>query len=466
MKNITRHLFATLLILAAGLLITSCNEDQAKEDQHTTDHDNHNHEEHESGETSESPDKKEVIITQRQMKAMGIQTARIQKRNLSDIVKAFGNITLPPGQKETISPVIGGIIRNIKVISGDYVQKGQTIARIEHPDIVDLQNEFLETKNKNEYLETEYNRQKRLFRDSINSAKTYQQIKSEYQSNRSRLQSLRQKLKLLHLNPDELTPENITNSYPLVSPINGYVAHIEANNGMNVNEGQNLFLLNNNDKAHIDLEVYEKDIARIEKGQTLTFNLNNNPLSSPLKGKVIKKARNFDTEKRTALIHADITDKNKNLLPGMSVIAHIQTGGKKQNSLPVTAFVQDRGKTWVFIQKHQEAHSDDCSHDAAEKDQHDHAKEHNGSEESHDHEHAKEQTSADKADASTNHQHAEEFVFQRIEVYKGTTEAGFSGLTFKNPVDNDAVFATGNVQAILAEMKKSSGSEGGHGHAH
>ena len=454
------HILVHTLIIAIGMLISSCSQGHSK-DEHVAEGDNHNHEEHESGEKDKSSEKNQVIITSRQMEAMEIQTTKLQKRNLADIVKAFGNISLPPDQKETISPVIEGTIRNIKIISGDYVQKGQIIARIEDPGIIDLQNEFLQTQNRNEFLQTEYKRQKRLFRDSINSAKTYQQIKSEYQSNRNRLQALRQKLKLLNLNPDELNSGNINNSYPLISPINGYVAHIEANNGMNVKAGQNLFLLTNNDKVHIDLEVYEKDIAKIEEGQNLTFNLNNNPLSNPLKGRIMKKARNFDTEKRTALIHAEITDKNKNLLPGMSVIAHIQTCENKQISLPESAFIQDQGKTWVFMHKHQKAHSDECNHDATDEEQHDHADEHEES-----HNHTDHQTSGEKAHSSS-HQTHKDFVFERLEVYKGTTEAGFSGLTFKNPVDKDAEFATGNVQAILAEMKKSSSNGGGgHGHAH
>ena len=464
MIKLTRHIFAITLILVTGLLISSCTEDQAKNEQHDS-KENDNHAEQKSEQKHEKQAENEVMITPRQMKAMGIQTKKLQKRNLSNIVKAFGNITVPPDQKETISPVFGGTIRNIKVISGDYVQKGQVIARIEHPDIVDLQNNFLEAQNRDDYLETEYNRQKRLFRDSINSAKTYQKIKSEYQSNRSHLQSLRQKLKLLNLNPDELTPDNITNSYPLISPISGYVAQTKANNGMNVAAGENLFLLTNNDKAHIDLEVYEKDIARIEAGQKLTFNLNNNPLSTPLEGKIMKKARNFDPEKRTALVHAEITDKTKSLLPGMSVIAHIQTSGKKQNSLPESAFIQAQGKTWVFKLKHQDEHSENNTHEAHNGHQ-ENNENHNQSDKTHDHEETEHRESGHDSNNAAHQDHDENFVFERVEVYKGTTEAGFSSLTFKEPVDENAKFATGNLQTILAEMKKNSGNEGGHGHAH
>ncbi|MFW6019481.1 MAG: efflux RND transporter periplasmic adaptor subunit [Bacteroidales bacterium] len=460
MTNRINHILILAFIIASGMLISSCNQGHS-EAEHASENNEHDHAGHETEVANKNPDNNQVVITSRQMEAMEIQTTKLQKRNLSDIVKAFGNITLPPDQQETISPVVGGTIREIKVLSGDYVQRGQTIARIEHPEIVDLQNDFMKAQNRHEFLKTEYKRQKRLFRDSINSAKTYQQIKSEYHSNRSRLQSLRQKLKLLNLNPDELNSKNITNSYPLISPINGYVANIEANNGMNVKADQNLFLITNNDKVHIDLEVYEKDITKIEEDQSLTFNLNNNPLSTPLEGKIMKKARNFDTDKRTALIHAEITDKNKNLLPGMSVIAYIQTSDNKHISLPESAFIQDQGKTWVFMRKHQEDHSGECNHDTTEEEQHDHTDDHKENHENTDH-----QTSGEKSHGSSHQTHSKDFVFERIEVYKGTTEAGFSGLTFKNPVDKDAEFATGNIQAILAEMKKSSSNGGGHGHAH
>ncbi|MCF8338900.1 MAG: efflux RND transporter periplasmic adaptor subunit, partial [Bacteroidales bacterium] len=356
---------------------------------------------------------------------------------LSNVVKAFGEITLPPTGEATVSPFIGGVITDISVIEGDYVEKGRKIARIEHPDIVELQRDYLEAKNNSEYLEAEYRRQKQLYQDSVNAAKTVQKVKSEYQTNRAQLQSLKKKLELIHLNPENLTSESLQKGYPVRAPISGYVSSISVSTGDNVSQQQQLFHITDNKKAHIDLEIYEKDIDNVKKGQRLTFNLANNPLPGPMKGSILKKSQRFNRDSRTALVHADIDKIKTTLLPGMSVTAHIQTGGKQQFALPTSAIISDQGKDYVF--KLQRSVAKESGHEHEEH-------QHENEEAHHDHEPT-----------------GKYFIFKKVKISKGMSEAGFTGVNFKESVDDKTRFVIDNPQAVLSEMK--SGGDG-HGHAH
>ena len=384
----------------------------------------------------------EVLVTERQRKNVGIRLGAISREQLTQLVKAFGEVVLPPSGKATVSSVMGGVVRNIEMIEGDYVQKGQMIARIEHPDVVDMQERFLEARNTHEYLQVEYERQKTLFRDSVNSAKTYQEVKSRYQTNQARLQSLKKKLQLLNINPAGLTPETITRSFPVVAPMSGYVADIFVNTGRHISSQQELFHITDNERAHIDLQVYEKDLTSIKEGQRLTFNLSNSPLDRPLEGTVMKKARRFSPESRTALVHAEIAEMNDNLLPGMSVICHVQTGGKQEQALPEEAFESDEGKDYVFVLEQ-----------AGELE----ARDGHGTEEEHDH--------GTETHEENSHDPEKYYIFRRLEVRKGLTEAGLTGLDFINAPAEGAQYAVNNAQALLSEMKKTSGGTG-HGHAH
>jgi hypothetical protein len=65
------------------------------------------------------------------------------------------------------------------------------------------------------------------------------------------------------------------------------------------------------------------------------------------------------------------------------------------------------------------------------------------------------------------HEHTEGsekyYIFQRMEVRKGITDGGFSGIVFDSAVPDTVRFAVSNPQALLAEMKK---DLSGHPHAH
>ena len=482
MNKLTKHIPTILFALVVGISLYGCSSNEASPTQNHSDEDHsghnhqveakadHNHQAEASGkdlhsgalhQAEASLAENEVLITERQMEGAGIELGAITRQQLSKVIKSFGEIALAPSDEATVSALIGGIIKDIRVIEGDFVQQGQVIARIVHPDIVDLQQNYLDARNQHEYLKSDYQRQKRLLEDSVNAQKTVQNARAAYQSNLARLQSLKKKLQLIHIDPENLTPKNIRDGYPVKAPISGHVAKVEINTGSHVTPQQSLFQVAANEKAHIDLKVYEQDLSKVAPGQPLTFNLSNSPGSQPMEGEVMRKAKRFDPEQRTALVHAQIKDMNDRLLPGMSVVAYIQTGSNKQNTLPEGAFVLDQGEDYVFLLKRK----DQVNNSQEQKQEHSHQEQ-----EAH-HEHTTKQVPPHQSENADNgnktNEHAEDisfFVFEKVRVNKGITQGGFSSFTTGQEGITSARFVVNNAQAILSEMNK--GESGHSGHAH
>lgn len=78
--------------------------------------------------------------------------------------------------------MVGANIKDIKVIEGDKVAKGQTLVVMHHPNLVELQTNFIELASELKYLEQEYARQEKLYDLDANSGKSFQKVKSEYMS--------------------------------------------------------------------------------------------------------------------------------------------------------------------------------------------------------------------------------------------------------------------------------------------
>ncbi|WP_462319161.1 efflux RND transporter periplasmic adaptor subunit [Marinilabilia sp.] len=424
-------------------------------------HSGHDHEPGSLAAVKEELKENQVLVTHLQMENVGIQTGHPTREHLSKLVKAFGNVTLPPSYEASVSPFVGGEVTNIAVIEGDYVREGQVLARIEHPDILELQRNYLEARNLNKYLKSEYERQNRLQKDSVNAARTVQKAESEYQNNLARLQSLKGELELVNIDPSEIKPENLSAGYPVLAPISGFVASVMVNTGLHVPGQKEIFHIADNKNAHLDLQVFEKDITAIKKGQSLTFNLTNNSLGAPLRGVIRMKSSRFDTESRTALVHADIEKTHEAVLPGMAITAWIQTGGKAVWALPEEAIVKDQGKSYVFRLMGGEEH-----------DHEDHSEENNHEVHSGEYDYETNATEDDHSHSKGNHAHEEEQeihgefkIFERLEVTTGLSEGGFTEVLLPDDHYYESEFAVENSQALLSEMKKGGGG-GHHGHNH
>ncbi|MDZ7723855.1 MAG: efflux RND transporter periplasmic adaptor subunit [candidate division KSB1 bacterium] len=380
-----------------------------------------------------SSDEQQVVITERQMQSADIQLGSIQTRHLSDQIEVFGEIVLPPSARATLSAVVGGVVRDIQVIEGDYVSKGDILTYIEHPDVAELQKDYLQALVQSEYLRTEYERQKQLFEDQVGAARDFQKAKAEYFSNQVLVGGLKQKLKLMYIDPETLSPETMTNRYAVQTPISGYVADVNVNTGLHIAPQQSLAMIMDTNQLHIDLRVYENDMPKIHTGQRLVFTLANQSKFDIFEGSIMKTARQIDPQRRTALVHASIADPQDSMLPGMPVWAHIQAGGEKAAVLPEEAFVTDQGTDYVFqlvSVSGEEGHHTGETHAG-------HA------------EHAPEPPP--------------EYVFEKLHVKTGLSGGGYITVRFETPVSEQAQFAVHNAQALLSEMKK--GGDG-HGHAH
>ena len=127
----------------------------------------------EKKEATLSTDKKsnEVVLTDEQFKSIKIELGSAESRNLSGSIKANGMLDVPPQNLVSISAPLGGFVKSTELLQGMHVKKGQVVVVLEHPDYIQLQQDYLDNKNQLEFLEQEYNRQLDLSKENVNALK-------------------------------------------------------------------------------------------------------------------------------------------------------------------------------------------------------------------------------------------------------------------------------------------------------
>jgi cobalt-zinc-cadmium efflux system membrane fusion protein len=290
-----------------------------------------------------------LVLTTAQMKNVGIETGPIKQQNLEAVVKANGQLAVPPQNKADVSILSGGIISHINVIEGQEVKQGQMLATINNQDLVKIQQDYLTAKNNFSYVEAEFNRQSQLKAAGAGTGKLFQAAEATFHAERARLTGYETQLKQLGIRAGQITNGRLVSKFPVLSPINGTVGQITANTGAFVQPGTSIMEVVDNSKIHCDLTVFEKDLMQVRVGQKVTFQLTNQE-NQLITGRINGINKSFENESKGVIVHAVINNsQHKNLIPGMYVTALISTGNHLTSAVPVEAVVRSGGKQYLFV---------------------------------------------------------------------------------------------------------------------
>lgn len=134
----------------------------------------------------------------------------------------------------------------------------------------------------------------------------------------------------------------------IVSPISGRVVERSINLGEMVEPSSNMFTVMNLSNVWVEASVYEKDLAKIKKGQSVQIRTNSFP-DKPFTGKVTYIGDLLDSASRTAKVRCAVSNPNGLLKPEMFATVDIVTASRGSAVLiPKQAVLDDSGKKIVF----------------------------------------------------------------------------------------------------------------------
>lgn len=280
--------------------------------------DNHNHKEeetehHESEEFSNS-----VSLSPEQIKSIKIELGNIEKKQLTASLKANGILKVPNQNRATATASLGGVIKSILVQTGNEVREGQVIATISNNSFIIMQEEFINVSAKSVFAEQELARQKDLQQGNAGALKNLQSAESELKSLKARKSSLRKQLELIGFNTENITSDNIQSVANIKSPINGAISNVLVNIGSYVEANNPIAEIVDNDQLHLDLYVYEKDLAKLKVAQTIHFTLTNNP-GKEYDADVFAISNTFEQSTKAIAVHATVKGNRQGLIDGMSI---------------------------------------------------------------------------------------------------------------------------------------------------
>lgn len=374
---------------------------------------------------------KEVELNEAQFKNSDITLGTYELKNLSEVINTNGYTKLPPQNQADVSVFIGGIVKTINVIEGQFVKKGQSLATIQslafnnlRLEKEKLQAELQTAKVNKDYLELEYARQKELSDENVNAKKVFQKVSSDLELEKKKIETFQKQITIIGQTL-QMGGSSETPILAIPAPISGYITSVNIKIGSNAEVGTPLFSIVDNSKMYVYLLVYEKDLNKVKVGQNVRFILTNQN-NVEIKGKIFSIEKSFANESKSIAVHVDIVNEKQTLISGMYVNALIDVGANTVQALPTDAIVKADGREFMFVLE--EGHE--------EKKQEENASE-----------------NSEKSEGKTYH-------FQRIEVKTGNGQLGFVQVTPLQALEKNAKIVTKGAYYIQSHLLKSEGGGG------
>ena len=352
-----------------------------------------------------------IELTQEQIKTVGITLGKVENRPLNNVVRANGELQLNPQDMADVTSLVGGVVRKVYVTEGQQVKAGQVVAHIENTEIVGLQKDYLIAVKETNVTHQELLRQKTLASQKAGVEKTLQQASAAYEMALARQTGLYNQLRQIGINTNLVKQGKIIRQVSISAPISGIVTKISVKSGSYIESSQSLMQVANNAAVFCNLNVFERNISQVAKGQEVDFVITISP-KVHFKGTVKEINRSMDSDTKAISVHVGIDAKNATeLIPGMYVTGTISMGKQNVPALPDDAIVNANGKQYVFVLDKRHKEGNDVK-----------------------------------------------FQFKQVEVVAGVSELGYTQVDFVTPISKDATVVTSNA-FYIASMTADHGEE-------
>ena len=224
-----------------------------------------------------------------------------------------GIIMMPPQNHVTVTLGMGGSVRDIRILPGEYVRKGEVILTLANPAFIELQQSYLDAAAQTEYLKKEYERQQKLVSGESASLKRMQQSKADYLSMKSKMEAAAAQLTLLGIDTSMLLQKGICTYLEERAPRNGYVTNMAGDPVCDVIDKS---------KPMLQLTAYEKDLDKLQPNTQFTFKVNGMP-DTTFTAELVSVDQMVDNVNRSIKVYARILQAYPNFRPGMYVAAKI-----------------------------------------------------------------------------------------------------------------------------------------------
>lgn len=284
----------------------------------------------------------EIQLTSQQMVEQGLKVAVASTGLVEKLTTLPGKLVVNTDQQAQISPNFSGYVEQVNVALGQSVQKGQTLAVLILPELIDQQANLRMAQANLDLARKDYQREQQLWSQGISAKQDYQRAENAYRQAQITVQSSQARLNALGASG------NNNGRFLIKAPISGVISKKDIVVGENVQLADQLFVIENLKDLWLEFNLPNTSNIHLQAGQILNFKTNGSDQNYQAKVQTLNPEADLQTGRLQ--VRAKVTTQADVLRPNVLVNVFV-TDAQAKTALRVQkkALQQVEGKPVVFV---------------------------------------------------------------------------------------------------------------------
>jgi len=284
----------------------------------------------------------EIQLTSQQMVEQGLKVAVASTGLVEKLTTLPGKLVVNTDQQAHISPNFSGYIEQVNVALGQSVQKGQTLAVLTVPELIDQQANLRMAQVNLDLARKDYQREQQLWSQGVSAKQDYQRAENAYRQAQITVQSSQARLNALGASG------NNNGRFLIKAPISGVISQKDIVVGENVQLADQLFVIENLKDLWLEFNLPNTSNIQLQVGQILNFKTNGSDQNYQAKVQTLNPEADLQTGRLQ--VRAKVTTQADVLRPNVLVNVFV-TDAQAKTALRVQkkALQQVEGKPVVFV---------------------------------------------------------------------------------------------------------------------
>lgn len=275
-----------------------------------------------------------------------VRYVKVVQQAIPETLELAAKVQADPTKVVRIFPPASGRVVAIEVKPGDYVQRGRTVAVLNSSDVASARSDYAKANIEAERATRAMERQKLLFEHGAAAEKDFIDARAQADAARAELARALQRIELLNVSASANT-----DTVPLIAPANGVVLDVSAAAGefsKSLESANPLITIADLNTVWIIGDVYEKDVAKLERGKQVLVTLQAYP-DKQWSGRIDSISGALDPTTRTLKVRVALSNSDQKLKPEMFGAIHVRAGTHQALVVPSGAIIREGNATSVFI---------------------------------------------------------------------------------------------------------------------
>ena len=280
--------------------------------------------------------------------AANLTTTSAHIATLNDMLSVPAHIEANPTQLVHVFPPLSGRIVEMKVIAGQEVHKGQTIAMLQSADVASARSDFEKAKVEADRADRARDRGKLLLDHEVLSQAAYIELQATAAAGHAELDRTRQRLRELGF-----AETGTSDVAPIAAPITGTVIDVGTANGelqrsLDNASANGIATIANLDTVWIVGDVFERDLTLLKQAEHVDVTVQAYP-GEVFHGVLANVGDVFDPSTHTLRARVVLPNPGHKLKPAMFANLQISRPPSTVVLVPQTAVIHDGENTAVYI---------------------------------------------------------------------------------------------------------------------